>query len=97
MTHNSQKTVVTIYGQNYTLLGAADTDYMVRLAHFVDEKMKEIASVNSAFDPLKIAILAAVNISNELFRLQEKVKEQERVVREKSEALLDILDKTLGP
>lgn len=97
VTRDPQKTVVSIYGQNYTLLGAADTDYMMRLARFVDEKMKEIADVNAAFDPLKVAILSAVNIANELFRLQEKVSEQDRLIQEKSEALLDILDKTLNP
>jgi cell division protein ZapA len=96
MDEKANKLAVKIFGQNYTLLGVADHDYMLSLAHFVDGKMREISQANPGFDSLKVAILTAVNISNELIQLRDEKRTWETSFREKSENLINLLDKTLG-
>lgn len=68
---------------------------MLRISKFVDQKMKEVSEMTKGLDQMKIAILAAVNISNELFQLKEKNKQWEKMFQEKSESLIKILDKSL--
>ena len=63
---------VTIYGQAYTLRGGAESDYVQEVAAFVDERMREIADTSSVASTAKVAILAAVNIADELMREQQK-------------------------
>ncbi len=63
---------VTIYGQAYTLKGGADSDYVQEVAAFVDERMREVSDSSSVASTAKVAILAAINIADELFREQQK-------------------------
>src|SRR5579859_3579260 len=70
----SEKKAVTvsIYGNEYTLKGEADPKYIEELAKFVNDKMNEVGKKSSA-PSAKVAILASMNIADELFRL-EKLK-----------------------
>lgn len=86
---------MNIFGQNYTLMGDANPDYMLRIAKFVDLKMKEVSDSTKGLDLLKIAILAAVNISNELFQLKDLNQNWEKILQEKSERLINLLDKSI--
>ena len=74
-----QKVVkVNILGQDYVVRSAAGQKYLERVAKYVNEKMEEIKS--SGIDDsqqLRIAILAAMNITDELFTYK---KEKEKFV-----------------
>lgn len=72
MSGKSHSTAVEIYGQNYTVRGEGDPAYLTELARFVDTRMREIASEVSTVDPVKIAILAALNIADELHRQRDR-------------------------
>ncbi len=61
---------VTIYGTEYPVSGEADSDYIHEVAEYVDGKMKEVADTLSVKSTTKVAILAALNITDELFRLR---------------------------
>lgn len=63
---------VEIFGQVYNVRAEGDAEYLRELARFVDGKMKEISGVAPTVDPIKIAILAALNISDEYFRYQDR-------------------------
>ncbi len=66
---------VTILGQNYTIVGKASSNYMRMIAGHVDDKMKQIADANQRFDITKIAVLTAVNIADDYFRLKQEYDE----------------------
>ncbi|UOF92696.1 cell division protein ZapA [Fodinisporobacter ferrooxydans] len=66
---------VDIFGHQYSLRGQASSAHMRLVAALVDEKMKEIAQVNSRFDLGKVAVLSAVNIADEYIRLLEEYKD----------------------
>jgi len=62
---------VNIFGSEYAIRGEANEEYIQSLAHYVDEKMKEIAQSTHLTSPLKISILASINMADEIFRLRE--------------------------
>lgn len=61
-------TTVTIYGRTYNLRGDGDPAYLARLAHLVDQKMREVADSTGTADTMKVAILAALNLADEYQR-----------------------------
>ncbi len=72
---------VNIFGSEYTLVSDSDENYVKEIAQYIDEKMRVIDKNHSIKSTAKVAILAALNITEELF--------QERLYRQK---LLDQLD-----
>jgi cell division protein ZapA len=58
-------TPVTIYGKTYHLRGDGDPGYLHELAREVDRRMREVVEATGTADTLKVAILAALNITDE--------------------------------
>lgn len=65
---NGNAIKLTIYGTEYPIKGDTDVDYIKEVAGYVDKKMHEVERNTSAKSSLKVAILAALNIADELFR-----------------------------
>ena len=61
---------VEIFGQRFPIRSALDPSYVSDLAAFVDAKMRAVADETPAGDSLKLAILTALNIADELKRCQ---------------------------
>ncbi len=85
-------TKVEIFGQSYVIRGEADSEYTQKLAEYVDKKMREVATKASSISSLNAAILAALNIANELFELAEKRRLESDLIDEKATALLTLLE-----
>jgi cell division protein ZapA len=66
---------VEIFGKVYTVRGEKDPDYVRRVAEFVDRKMREIAQVTDTVSTSRIAILASLNIADELLTMLEDSEE----------------------
>lgn len=73
---------VTIYGQEYKIVGKASANYMRMIADYVDDKMKQISENNPRLDTLKIAVLSAVNIADEYHRLKQEYDELIKLIEE---------------
>ena len=86
------KIEVRIFGQTYQIKAGADSDHIKRLAQYVDEKMRDIASGTPTVDTLKIAVLAALNITEELFQLKRQKREGDKELERRAEKLNQILD-----
>ena len=84
---------VDIFGKTYTLKGEADPDYVQKVAAFVDKRMNEVAGNSSVASTAKVAILAAVNIADELFREQQKRLETMATLEDRSDQLTHLLAK----
>ena len=93
MEHNgaSRTVKVKVYGQEYPLKGHDDPEYIRAVARYVDEKMADIQANTTVTAPLRLAVLAALNIADELFKLQREkddlLAEFEEKAREISEYL----------
>jgi len=86
------KIQVEIYGQNYQIRAGADPEYIKNIARYVDIKMREIASGTPTVDSLKIAVLAALNITDEFFQLRRQKQDLDRELERRAEKLNEILD-----
>jgi len=91
-----ESVTVNIFGQEYTLKGGADSDYVQKVAQFVDERMNEVARSASVASTAKVAILAAVNIADELFREQQKRLESMVTLEDRSVQLTRLLAQEVG-
>ncbi len=94
---------VDIYDQTYHLR-ASDPDYIQKLAAMVDGKMRAVSSNGNTVDSLRVAVLAALNIADELLRLQEHTRllrgsmsETQTTIRSRANNLSGLLDSVLDP
>ncbi len=70
-----ERVQVEIYGQIYSLKGTDDPSRIRELAAYIDAKMKEIEKGTGTVDSLRVAILTALTIADELFRLRVQYSE----------------------
>ncbi len=95
--------VVEIYDQVYQLRGV-ETEYIERLAAMVDGKMRAVSAHGATVDSLRVAVLAALNIADELMVLRERYEamlaaeraaQQPTAISIRSRSLMGMLDDVL--
>lgn len=94
---DSHVVTVEIRGQRYPIRSALEAQYVAGLAAYVDEKMRAAAESTPAGDSLRLAVLAALNIADELFRCQDVHNERRGALAERAEALERLVDAALAP
>ncbi len=72
MVDNKKSLKVNIYGTEYSLVIDSDINRIQEIANYVDAKMKEIQAARPSRPVHQIAILAALNITEELFKIYEQ-------------------------
>ena len=65
------RTTVDIYGQQYTIVGSESTSHVRLIASLVDDRMREINSMNPSLDTNKLAVLTAVNAVNDYLKIKD--------------------------
>ncbi len=93
---------VEIYDQIYHLRGV-DPAYISALASIVDEKMRAVSAQGGTVDSLRVAVLAALNIADELHGLRKKYNElagaqqnTQSDLRHRADSLSGMLDEVLS-
>ena len=94
----NQSISVDIYDQIYRLRGT-DPAYIEQLAAVVDGKMRAVSAQGGTVDSLRVAVLAALNIADELECLRERynqlagsLRQSQTTVRSRSASLSGMLD-----
>jgi cell division protein ZapA len=95
MTEQGQVIPVEIQGQRYPIRSALDQEYVTRLARYVDEKMNAAAESTPTGDSLRLAVLAALNIADELFRCRDATHVRDGQLAERAGQLERMLDRLL--
>ena len=85
-----------IAGQRYPIRSALEQDYVARLAAYVDEKMRAASESAPTGDSLRLAVLAALNIADELFRCRDTTRARDGELAERAGELERLLDRLLG-
>jgi cell division protein ZapA len=62
---------VEIFDQAYNLRGT-DPEYILKLAEYVDSKMRAVAEATNTIDTVRLAVLAALNIADEYHLLKKR-------------------------
>ena len=88
-------TQVEIFGQTYSVRAEGDSSYIHDLARFVDSRMREVAEQTATVDTTKIAILAALNISDDLHRVEKNRMDNPADALARAERLIRKLDDAL--
>ena len=86
---------VEIFGQRYPIRSSLDPEYVRRLATYVDGKIRAAGDSAPSSDPVRLAVLAALNIADELFRHLETARNRDGSVVERAEELERLLDRVL--
>ena len=84
-----QSVQVEILGQVYSIKGKEDHAYIRELAAFCDAKMREVQKGTGTADANRVAILAALTISDELFHLRKQFRALEESAERAATRLLE--------
>jgi cell division protein ZapA len=84
---------VQIAGVRYSLKTDEDERWVKMIAAFVDAKMREVQKSTRTVDTQSVAVLAALQVAEELFAERRDTRELRKSIREKSESLLDYLER----
>jgi cell division protein ZapA (FtsZ GTPase activity inhibitor) len=82
---------VVLLGKKFKLRSTHDDDYLSDLARYVTEQVGDVQRRGAA-STLDAALLAALNIADELHRLKKEAEERLAAIGEKTQALLSALD-----
>ena len=93
---DSRVVSVEIAGQRYPIRSALDSAYVAQLAAYVDEKMRLAARETNTGDTLKVAVLAALNVADELFRARAAEGSVQSHWQQKAEELEQLVDALIG-
>lgn len=91
------KAIVKIYGQEYAIVSDKDREQIQRLSNYVDDMMREISGKNKKLSTAMVAVLTALNMSEELFGEKEKNNNLEetnqipdKAINEKEDEIADL-------
>lgn len=100
-TQERQSVAVEIFDQVYHLRGT-DPAYIEQLARVVDSKMRSVSALGNTVDSLRVAVLAALNISDELENLRARYEAlagsmslSQVTIRSRAGSLAGLLDEVL--
>lgn len=87
---------VAIFGQEYTVKAKADSHYIADVAEYVDKKMREVEEgLPSTQSAMRIAILAAMGITDELLSVRRGNERIINQVEDKAASLVEMIDEVM--
>ncbi len=96
MMEESNQVQISIFGQEYSVKAPADPDYIKKIAEYLDDKMREVQSgFSTTQSSTRIAILAGMNITDELFTARQSDESDSTEVEEKISSLIELIDDSL--
>ena len=96
MSSNKETVKVSIYGMEYSVKAGEDAEYVKSVAKYVDTVMLEIDKNMGSKSPLKVAVLAALNIADELMREKEDNKKMLSLTDNGIERLINKINGKIG-
>lgn len=81
------RTMVKICGKEYVMAGFESEEYIHRVAIYVDRKMSELKNQYINLNPNTLSVLTAINVADDLLKLQEQFDALSKDYAEMSEEL----------
>ena len=85
-----------LFGQRLTLRSEASPEYVRKLVDYLEEKIRVIERGSQMREPLRLSILAALHITDELFQLREQSAALPPDIRDRIQALVKTLNVVLS-
>jgi cell division protein ZapA len=86
---------VEIQGERYPIRTTLEPEYVARLARYLDIKIAAAADSTPSGDHLRLTVVAALNIVDELFRLRDAKRDRDGLLAERAGELEQLLDRVL--
>ncbi len=86
---------VEVFGHRFSLQGEGDEAYFHELAEYVDAQMRTLAKQTRTSTPTKLALLAAINVADELFRHKRHKDSGQTEMERRAEILVETIDEHL--
>ncbi len=86
---------VKIYDREYTLRTSGDPDRLGQVCAHLDRRMRQLSQSSGSVDTLKLAILTAISIADDLLRVQEELVKIDESVSRRSKECVSLLDRFL--
>ncbi|HPD57286.1 MAG TPA: cell division protein ZapA [Smithellaceae bacterium] len=83
---------IRILGQELSVLSDAEEEQVANVVQFVNDKIEEVMQSKSGLKTLNVAILAALNISEELLKLKGVKKELCEQLESRADKLIQLID-----
>ena len=92
----AQDVEIEIFGQSFRVAaGETSPEYLESLAAYVDERMRDIAQSAKSMPLTRIAVLTALNIADDLLKLQSQHDHSSETIEEKTSRLIALLQEHL--
>jgi cell division protein ZapA len=88
---DERKTEVEIFGERYVLRASDAPGYLQQVAEYVDGKFREVARESPALVSSKVAVLASLNIADDLFKRDEAARRLEEALIARIDGLVELL------
>ncbi len=96
MSDESNQVSISIFGQEYSVKAPADPEYIIKIGEYLDGKMREVqAGFTTTQSSTRIAILAAMNITDELFNSRQSSGTEDSEVEEKISTLIELIEENI--
>ncbi len=97
MENKKRSVKVNIFGEDYTIKGDADSEYISQVVQYVDKKMRIVSEGLTNKSHSRVAVLAALNIADELFSERYKSESKSSELERRIGKLCSDLDHSLNP
>jgi cell division protein ZapA len=87
-----RSTTVQIFGSEYTIRSQTDPEYVHQVAEIVDEAMRNVNADGTKKSATGVAVLAAMNLANELLSARKELEELLQRIDESTDALTRVLE-----
>jgi cell division protein ZapA len=96
MTEHEDVIPVQIHGLQYPIRSTLDPEYIARLAAYVDDRIRLVSQSAPSGDALRLAVLAALNIADELFRCRDQLRTRDGQLADRAGELERLVDRALS-
>ena len=79
-------------GQKLQIRSDSNDSYVSRVASFVDKKVAEVLQATKSVASLNVALLAAMNITDEYLKYREDNEERFKALEKKIQDLIELID-----
>ena len=87
---------VTLLNQKFQLKSESDEKYVQRVADYVNKKLFDIQEKTKSVSSLNVALLAALNIADDFFKIKSMDKDKVGQARSKVREVVSLIDRRLG-
>lgn len=86
---------VKIYDREYAIRSDEDPNRLAELCRELDRRMREVSERSRSVDTLKVAVLTALSLTDELMRCREALQKMDETVGRRSLECVTMIDRFL--